>query len=405
MSEAFAGFDALVAAPAEEQTPTAPSPPTGDKPGSQAQPEAKPAAETKPTTETKPAGETTQPAKIKAATLREELDRTRADATDWRTKYEKLSAETAKPKPDPEKEQLLKDREAWNKTRAELENELKFASFERSQEYKDKYQQPFLKAYESGQKVMATLSVKEPDVTDEYGVITEAGKVRKASEADWEKLMAIQDEDAANKFIADHFGHNAARVTVLRDKVLDLHNQMRTAVEDFRKQAGERETQFRELMTKQQKEMSECWHTANARAAEKYPEYFVPDAADPKGNALLEQGARLTDLAFGVLDPADFPKLPQSIQDKLVNGRLPPAELTLLHSAIRNRSAAYDRLVSRLKQKEAEIKAKDEKLAGYEKSEPGRGQPRKTDQPGKKTTPSTWAEVDEAFDRLAAGNG
>jgi len=399
MSEAFAGFDALVAEPPDEKPVE--TKPADEKPAA----ETKPQTETKPVTDTKPPVETAPPGKVKAATLREELDRTRAEVTDWKGKYEKLQAETAKPKPDPEKDELLKSREEWNKTRADLENELKFANYERSQEYKDKYQQPFLKAYEQGQKLIAALNVKEPDKVDEFGAVVEAGKTRKGVEADWDSLMAITDEDTANKFIADHFAHNAARITVLRDKVLDLHGQMRAAVEDFRQQGGERETKMRETMSKQQKEMSERWHSSNARAAEKYPQYFAPDPADTKGNALLEQGMRLTDLAFGVLDPSDFSKLPQSIQAKFVNGRLPQSEMTLLHSAVRNRSAAYDRLVYRLKQKDADLKARDEKLAGYEKSEPGRGQARKVETTAQKGPAGTFADVDAAFDAIAAGNG
>lgn len=403
LAESFAGFDALVAAPPEEKdkgsagvTPAVPGVPPETSPPAP--------AETKPAVETKP-GETAPLAKVKAATLREELDRTRTEAADWKGKYEKLQAETSKPKPDPEKEQLLKAREDWNKNRADLENELKFASYERSQEYKDKYQQPFLKAYDQGQKLITALTFKDPDKTDEFGTVTEPGKSRKGTEGDWDKLMAIQDEEAANTFIAEHFGYNAARITVLRDKVLDLHGQMRAAVEDFRKQGGERETQIRDFLTKQQKEVSDRWHAANAHAAEKYPQYFAPDAADPKGNALLEQGIRLTDLAFGVLDPSEFSKLPQTIQDKFVNGRLPPAELTLLHSAIRNRAAAYDRLIVRLKQHETEKKELQDKLAGFEKSEPGRGQQRKVEPGTKKGPPSTFADVDAAFDAMAAGNG
>lgn len=403
MVESFAGFDALVAAPPVDEKP---APET--KPEVETKPpvDEKPAPETKPPVDEKPATTNLQPAtKVKAATLREELDRTRAEATDWKIKFEKLSTESSQPKTDPEKEQLLKDREAWNKARADLETELKFANYERSQEYKDKYQQPFLNAYYQGQKLFTALTFKDPDQKDSFGDVIETGKARKGTEADWDQLMAITDEEAAATFIAEHFGYSAARVSILRDKVLDLHGQMRAAADDFRKHAGERETQFRETITKQQKEISERWHAANARAAEKYPQFFAPDPADSKGNALLEQGMRLTDLAFGVLDSSEFPKLPQALQDKLVNGRLPPAELTLLHSAIRNRAAAYDRLVARLTQREAEMKELQTKLDGFEKSEPGRGQSRKIESPGKKGPASSFAEIDAEFDRLAAGNG
>ena len=397
LDTAFAGFDALVAEP--ETTPD-PTP----------EPEAKPEADVKPQPETKPPtptpGQPPQPQKVKAATLREMLDKTTAEAGEWKSKYEKLTAEAAKPKPDTEKEQLLKDREAWTKTRAELENEIKFAKYEASQEYKDKYQKPFLTAYEQGQKLMTALNLKTPDKLDQFGEVVEPGQSRRGTEADWDHLMSITDEDTANKFIADHFGHNAARITVLRDRVLELNTQMRNAVDDYRKQGAERETQLRELTARQQKELSDRWHEANKHASEKYPQYFAPDAADQKATALWENGTRLADLAFGVLNQDEIAKLPQSIQAKMVNGKLPPAEQAFLHSAIRNRAAAYDRLIYKLNLGETELKELREKLAGYEASEPGRGQARKVQPPGeKKGVPSSFAEVDAAFDALAAGNG
>jgi hypothetical protein len=406
MDAAYAGFDDLIAAPPGPKPDVNPAAETKPAPDTKAAPEPKP-DDTKPPGEVKPSqpkpGE--QPVKVKAATLREELDRTRTEAADWKGKYEKLQAESSKPKTDSEKEQLLKDREAWNKRRDELENELKFSNYERSTEYKEKYQQPFLKAYEQGQKLLTTLNFKDPDKVDDYGAVLEPGKTRKGSEADWDALMAIQDEDTANKFIAEHFSYNAARVTMQRDKVLEHHTQMKSAIEDFRKQSGVRETQMSELMTKNQKAASERWHTANALAAEKYPQFFGTDPADTKGNDLFAYGTRLTDLAFGVLDPSEISKLPPGLQAKFVNGQLPQSEMTLLHSAVRNRAAAHDRLVYRLNQKDTELTELREKLAGYEQSSPARGEARRVDAAGKKKGASTLDDIDAEFDRLAAGNG
>ena len=406
MAEAFSSFDALVATPEPDAAPdTTPEPDVTPEPETKPQPETKPEPqpkppETTPTTPNQPTG------KEKASSLRETLARARTEANEWKTKYETIAAEAKKPKTDAEKEQLLKDREAWNKTRTELENELRFAKYESTQEYKDKYQKPFLTAYEQGQKLLAALNYKEADTTDGFGE-TVPGPSRKGSEADWDKLMSMTDEDSANKFIADHFGHNAARITVMRDKVLDLNSQRINAIEDFRKQGGERETQIRELTAKQQKEISERWHAANNHAVEKYPQIFGPDPTDTKSNELLQQGMRLADLAFGVLDPADISKLPASIQAKFVNGKLPPAEQANLHSAIRNRAGAYDRLLYTLNKERAEKKTLQEKLDGYEESEPRRGEARKVDPvTGKKTgVAQTLADVDAAFDAIAAGNG
>ncbi len=393
LSEAFAGFDALVEPPPADTSPA-------EKPP--APPPEKAEAPPAPPEKSTPAPDTQKPPPAppeKASVLRRERD-------EWKQKYETLAAEGQKPKDDPEKTRLLKEREDWQKTRTELENELKFANYERSQEYKDKYQTPFINAYEQGKKLIAAFNFKEPDQVDPAdGTILEPGKSRKATEADWDKLMGLTDEDAANLFITEHFGHNAARITVMRDKILDLHGQMRAAVEDFRKQGTERETKFQETLTKQRQEINGHWHAANEHAAKKYPEIFAPDPADAKGNTLLEAGYRLADLAFGVLDPGEAAKLPPAIQSKLVNGQLPPTELVNLHSAIRNRAAAFDRDQFRIGQYKTRIKELEDKLAGYEESEPQRGQARKTETTTKKGAAATLDDVDAAFDKLAAANG
>ncbi len=88
-----------------------------------------------------------------------------------------------------------------------------------------------------------------------------------------------------------------------------------------------------------------------------------------------------------------------------MNGQLPQAEMTLLHSAIRNRAAAHDRLVYRLNQKDTELKELREQLAGYEQSAPGRGETRRVEAGGKKKGATTLDDIDAEFDRLAAGNG
>lgn len=401
LKSAYDAFDNIVAGEQKQEPPKSDTP----KPEEKATPEQKQTPPTDPKAKPGEPPKTTPQPPAKAATLREQLELRTREAADWKKKYEDLHAESAKPKTDAEKETLLKEREEWNRQRAEMENEIKFSNYERSAEYKEKFLQPFANAYEQGKKLMPAISFKEPSKTDEFGTITEEGKSRKATEADWDALMSIADEDTANKFIADHFGHNAARVTLMRDKVMDLNSARINAIEDFRKQGAERENSTREQSARARQEMVQQWNEANKHAAEKFPEMFAPDPADAKGNELLEAGTLMTDLAFNALDPKEFSKLPQWLQAKMVNGKLPPHELTKLHSAVRNRSAAYDRLVYRLHQEKAARKTAEDKLAGFEASQPRRGQEKRVEATkGGKPVPGSFADVDSAFDQLAAQN-
>jgi hypothetical protein len=180
--------------------------------------------------------------------------------------------------------------------------------------------------------------------------------------------MQVPDNEQAATMAQEMFGQNAFYVLAQRRDIHRLHAQRVKAIEDFRTNMTEREKQHLEQAQKQQKEQEAqrteaqvLFKKLNTEAAKQYPEFFGPIEGDDEGNALLEKGYKDADLMFsGARD-------------------LPLERRVRLHSAIRNRAAAFGRLVHRIKTKDAEIEALKAELEEIRGSEPGAGQEGRTD--------------------------
>ena len=336
----------------------------------------------------------------KAKTLREMLEKATSASKDWEAKYNALKSESAKPKDDPEKAQYLKDKEVLTKKLKEVEEKLRYAKFETTDDYAKEYQTPFYEEYENGKAAISSMNIKEPDKKDALGDIVEEGKTRKATSEDWEALMSITDEDSANKFIAEKFGYNTAKVTLLRNDVLKLHRKMEQAKVNYRKTGVERERLMAESTKKNQELVAKSFSESVNTGTEKYPKLFKPIEGDEKGNAMLEEGEKLAKLAFGTLDPSETSSLPKWIQEKLVDGKLPPQEQINLHSAAFNMMKGFNRLSyrNRILEKEDEGLRKD--ISEYEDSEPKKGEAKRV--ATEKKEPSSALDM---IEKMAQMNG
>lgn len=353
LNEAFAGLDELVSTqstpdPAPKPTPKAPEKKEPAKTAPKAAEPVKPEPPAQPE---------------KAATLRANYDKVKSDLAAMEKRYKELEEKLSKPQEDPEKKELQsklasydKLMEAKEKKLAELDSELKFTKYERSQEYKDKYETPWVEAYTDGRNRVTQLKIKEPDVLDAAGDVVTPGKVRQGTEADFDTLMGIVNDDDAAEFAVKLFGNKASIVLTQREKVRDLNGARIKAIEDYRKQGSEREKQLYDLSKKQKDEFVSNWQKENAAAAEKYPQWFKPEEGDDKGNALLEKGFQQADKAFGGTES------------------MSPEEAVKLLSAVRNKAAGFDRAVYKLTQAKARIAELEEKLKAFEGSEPGDGE-------------------------------
>ena len=281
-----------------------------------------------------------------------------------------LKAERAKPPAeDPEKKALFDRAQAYEKRLKELDEELKYAAYERTPEYQDRYEKPFIDAYTTGREKVSRLSVIMPD-----------GNTRKATAEDFDRFLQISDDDRAADVASEMFGPaKAPMVLYHREKVQELLNARTRAVEDFRKTGSERFKKAEQDQVANQTKLRELWENENKAVQEKY-EWFRSREGDEEGNALLSKGYELVDQGF--------------------NGeisRLPLERQVQIHAAIRNRAAAFGRLVHDNKALTAKVAELEKELAQYGESEPGDGEPETPGRGGPKEL--SWEEELNALAR------
>ena len=256
---------------------------------------------------------------------------------------ENISLKT-KPVEDPEKKTWMDRAEAAEKRRLELEDEMRYTRYESSAEYKQKYEEPFVNAYQTGRAKAASLKITDSD-----------GNIRQGTQEDFDRIARLTDDDQAASLAADMFGNKAPLVLYHRERVQELNGARVRAIEDFKKIGAEREKQQNEAQTKSAAEMGKAWQQANAEAVERYPQWFKPTEGADDENAALEEGMKLADKAFS--DTSD----------------LSPEQRVRLHSAIRNRAAGFGRLVLQNRKLSAQVTELQTKLKEFENSEPGDG--------------------------------
>ena len=251
-------------------------------------------------------------------------------------------------------EQEAKDNHSkWEKA----QEELRFTKYEKSQEYQDKYWKPYEKAYTDGAKRTASLTVV-PRTNPDTGEVTQ--EARQATAGDFQQLMGIMDDNKAAEVAEQLFGPKAALVLMARERALDLNNAREEALENFRQEGGKIEAARQENTKKINAEISGLFESEAKAAIEKYPTWFAPDS-DEKGNELLQKSMEFVDSAY----KGEFKDASGNVV------KLTPQEVAKRHSAVRNKAAAFDRLVYRNQNLLKQVSDLQKKLADYSASEPG----------------------------------
>ncbi len=249
----------------------------------------------------------------------------------------------------PDLEAASKKYEAIEKRNQELEEEIKYQNYSKSNEYTEKYQKPYEAAWAKAAKELA-----EIEVLDDTGAVA-----RRANSQD---LIALANMPLgqARKTANAMFGDSANDVMLHRQRIIDLSESQREALENSRKAGTDREQQ---TSVKQQaivKEVSTLWQSANTEAASKL-EYLKPKEGDNDWNGALTKAQTMVDKAFSQ-SPAD-PNLTTEQRAALVKA----------HAAVRNRAIAYSTLKLENSKLRAQITERDAKLKAYEDSEPTAG--------------------------------
>lgn len=325
----------------------------------------------------KKADETTTPpgaddsATMKAPELRAAYQKVKARVTE-------LEAEIKKGKEsgiaEGEKKHLTDQIAELKKRTEEYEAHIRETAYERSAEYRDKYEKPFVSAFTAGREQAKKLTVADGEET------------RAGTEEDFDRIMTETDDSAAGDLAHDLFGTNAPLILWHRMEVLKAHGARQQAIKSFREGLSERMKTEEADRIKQAEEAERTrteatakFKAMNEKHAKDYPELFAPAEGDEEGNKLLEKGMKDADLAFSGAPG------------------LTPEQKLRLHVAIRNRAGAFSRLVHRLKQRDERISALEAELTGLRGSAPGEGQERREGA-------AKVLSAEEELDQLAAGN-
>lgn len=275
-------------------------------------------------------------------------------------------SELKKPKvnqDDPERKILLDKIAAEEARRKELETELSHQNFEKSEEYQQKFQKPFVTALQFAHNEIGQLKVEMED-----------GTSRPGTKEDFNRLLQVGTGDA-NKIAIDLFGNAAPEVMAHRRKILELNMLRNQAIEEYKTNREKIEQERLVDQQRQAKTAEELWSKTLNEQVEKYPQFFKAKDGDQEGNQILEDGFKLVDLVFS---KAELP-----LQKRI--------ELT---ATVRNKAAAFDRVAHENKKLSDRIAELENELKGYKESAPSGSEPA---QPTEREM--TW---DQELDQLAS---
>lgn len=380
----------------DDSRPVTPPPKSPDKPPAQpVKPAEKPAGE-KP--DEKAASEQTpaEPVRpVKAADLRNAYEGLKKKVREeFEPKIVRLQQqiEEFQKKASTEVEPVTKKLQAAEKRLEELESEIKYVNYQKSAEFRDKYEKPYQEAWAKAISDLAELSVPGEDGP------------RQATQADLLQIANLPLGEA-RKLAREMFGDSADDVMAHRRIIRDLSEAQRQALDTARKSAGEREKQIAEQSQAAHAQTIKLWQGANDELAKKYPHWFSPKEGDNDGNTLLNKGFALADLHFiGIKDltPEQVEMLPARFQEAIkTRGDLTIQDRVALDALIRNKVASHDRLALRLKSANAKIAELEGELAEFKKSEPPGG---KAGEGGGKTGTSPMEEADAELERIDRQN-
>ena len=277
---------------------------------------------------------------------------------EWKAKYGSLEAEYAKAKQTSLAEQERKDYltklESAQKRADDLENEIRYVNYEKSQEFQTKYEEPYKKAWARAGKELSEIPLK-----------TAEGE-RPATIQDLAEIVNLPLGRA--RAVADEaFGPFADDIMGYRKEILGLLESKNAALEDAKKNSiqrdKDREAQQQRLTGEIASHIKETWEKANQEFLndEKYGPQFKPIEGDQEGNTRLAKGFELVDRAFN--ENPNNPNLTPEERAKIVRR----------HAAVRNRAASWGRLHANYDKAMTELAALKKELEQYKASAPSTG--------------------------------
>jgi len=296
--------------------------------------------------------------------LRKHYDALKSQFKELQTKHGELQKTSTKPQEWPEKKTYEERLAAEQKRLEQYETELRYTRYEKSAEYKEKYEAPYVNAYVSGRNKAAAMKVIERKNEADGSVIQPA---RQGTAEDFDMIMGIRDDDAAADKAAELYGARAPMILFHRERAQELQGAAQNAIKEYQTKGAEWEKQQREVQERQFKEADSMIGNFRTAAVEKYPALFKEIDGDAKGNELLQKGGHLLERVLQGGKP-------------LADGEEPMTqeELAIAIAAVRNKAAGFDRLLYQYRTTQKERDALKKDLEAYQTSEPKDGSGRKS---------------------------
>jgi hypothetical protein len=274
--------------------------------------------------------------------------------------------------------------EQIQKRNRELEDQISFVDYSKSEEFQEKHVKPYNAAYYRAVSDFSQLQVREADGTDPESGETKF-KFRQATDKDLIYLANLplsKMDDEADAM----FGKSAGRVIRHVEKVRDLAIAQQEALDNAAKNAETRRTEKANTEKLNSTKGKEMFQSEHKRLQEKYPKFFAKDETDPEGNQLLEKGIAMADRIF-LRTPENTPKSAE--------------EAVRLHALAYNKIANHDRLARKFKLARERIAELEKSLKEFEASEPGAGRAGEAGRSGRPADPMSEANAElDSLDKL-----
>lgn len=260
--------------------------------------------------------------------------------------------------PEAKQKEYLTRIEELTKHNERLENEIRFANYSESKDFKEKFQTPYESAWQRAVSELSEITITDPNTS----------AARQANAQDLWDLISVP-LSKARELADQYFGAFADDVMAYRKEIKGLFDARAAALEDAKKNGAARDKERAEIMGKRIQEMSvqikDVWEKANQQAAthEKYGKYVTPTEGDQDGNQRLAKGFELVDRAFSEFALVRDPNLTAEQRAAIVKR----------HAAVRNRAAAFGRLVAQVEKLAAEKQALEKELGQFKSSTPPAG--------------------------------
>lgn len=268
------------------------------------------------------------------------------------------------------------------KQNEELEKEIRFVNYAKSNEFKTKYRDPYEKEWERAAKEVSEIRIQDP----------ETGEQRAATAADLYKVVSAPLNEARD--LSDTiFGKFADDVMAYRKTIRSLNDAQEAALKSAHDASIERDKQVSEQTRVFQErtagEIKQMWDQANHDFGERADLAFIfkPAETDEDHKSRLAKGYQLVDKAFAT-NSAD-PRLTAEQR----------AEAVKMHAAVRMRAAGFGPLRSKYDALQKKFTDLEKELAQYKQTVPPTGGTSGSETPARPS--SGWDNIRAGLQKIA----